>query len=86
MSTFHPQWLHQRTRHAAVYQVTDRLHDGRTLRVLSDEIASAVSGWLAELGVNSPLVDDFARAVRAGDWPAAHAFGDVLSVDVAVAA
>jgi hypothetical protein len=45
-----------------------------------------VSGWLEELGVKSPFVDEFARAVRAGDWPAAHAFGDVLSVDVAVAA
>ena len=86
MSTFRRQWLHQRTHHTAVYQVTDRLHSGRTIRVFPDEIASAVSGWLAELGVKSPLVDDFARAVRAGDWPAAHAFADVLSVDVAVAA
>jgi hypothetical protein len=86
MSTFRPQWPHQRTRHTAVYQVTDRLHSGRTIRVFSDEIAFAVSGWLEELGVKSPLVDEFARAVRAGDWPAAHAFGDVLSVDVAVAA
>jgi hypothetical protein len=24
--------------------------------------------------------------VRGGDWPAAHAFGDMFSVDVAVAA
>jgi hypothetical protein len=86
MRTFHPQWLQQRTRHATVYQVTDRLHDGRALRVSSDQIASTVSGWLAELGVTSPMVDDFARAVRGGDWPAAHAFGDMFSVDVAVAA
>jgi hypothetical protein len=45
-----------------------------------------VSAWLAELGANSPLVDDLARAVRAGDWPTALGLGDYLSVDVTVAA
>lgn len=50
------------------------------------EIATTVSAWLAELGVHSPLVDDLAHAVRAGDWPAALGIGDYLSVDVTVAA
>jgi hypothetical protein len=31
-------------------------------------------------------VDDLERAVRVGDWVAARAFGDQLSVDVAVIA
>jgi len=44
-----------------------------------------VSAWLAEVGAHSPLVDDLARAVRVGDWPAAHALGECLSVEVAVA-
>jgi hypothetical protein len=38
------------------------------------------------LGAHSPLVDDLARAVHAGDWPAALGIGDYLSVDVAIAA
>jgi hypothetical protein len=49
-------------------------------------IAATVSGWLAELGVQSPMAEDLARAARAGDWPAAHAIGDWLSVDITVAA
>ena len=44
-----------------------------------------MSAWLAEVGAHSPLVDDLARAVRVGDWPAAHALGECLSVEVAVA-
>lgn len=51
-----------------------------------DEIAPTVSAWLAELGVSSPLVADLARAVGDDDWPAAHAIGDFLSVDITVAA
>jgi hypothetical protein len=54
--------------------------------VPSDEIAATVSGWLAELGVQSPMVDDLARAVRVGNWAAAHAFGDTLGVEVTIAA
>ena len=50
------------------------------------EIATTVSAWLAELGVHSPLVDELARAVDAGDWAAALGIGDYLSVDVTVAA
>jgi hypothetical protein len=32
------------------------------------------------------MVDDLARAVRNGDWPAAYTVGEHLSVHVAVAA
>ncbi len=78
----------RRTSHTAgtVYQIADRLHAGRMVRVSSDQIAATVSGWLAELGADSPLADDLARAVRVGDWPVAHALEDFLSVDVTVAA
>jgi hypothetical protein len=69
-----------------IYQLTDRLHDGRIARVPGGEIAATVSAWLAELGTQSPLVDDLAGAVRGGDWPAAYAIGEHLSVDVAVCA
>jgi hypothetical protein len=75
-----------RSRVIAIYQITDRLHDGRTARVPGDQVGATVSAWLAELDVHSPLVDDLSRAVRAGDWPATHAIGDWLSVDVTVAA
>ena len=87
MSTFRPHWLHRRTQpaHEALYKLTDRLHE-RSTWVSTDEIAATVSGWLAEIGVESPLVEDFARAVRVGDWAAAHAFGEVLAIDVALAA
>jgi hypothetical protein len=67
------------------YLVSDRLHAGRTARVAVHEIASTVSAWLAELGAHSPLAEDLARAVRAGDWPAARGIGDYLSVDVSIA-
>ena len=50
------------------------------------QIATTVSAWLAELGAHSPLAEDLARAVHAGDWPAARAIGEYLSVDVIVAA
>jgi hypothetical protein len=32
------------------------------------------------------MVDDLAQAVRAGDWPAAYAIGEKLSLDVTVSA
>lgn len=69
-----------------IYQVTDCLHQGRTVHVPCDELVATVSAWLAEVGADSPLVEDLARAVRAGDWPAAYALGESLSVDVTVAA
>jgi hypothetical protein len=69
-----------------IYQVIDRLHEGRSVHVPGHDIAITVSAWLAELGVHTPLVEDLARAVDAGDWPAACAIGEYLSVDVSVAA
>ncbi len=68
-----------------VYQLTDRLHDGHVARVPAQQITATVTAWLAELGAQSPLVGDLARAVRRGDWPAAYAIGECLSVEVAVA-
>ena len=68
---------------AAVYRVTDRLRGERTVRVSAEGIAPVVSAWLAELGTHSPLVEDLARAARAGDWAVACAVGEQLSVDVA---
>ncbi|MGH3564157.1 MAG: hypothetical protein ACRDTN_20860 [Mycobacterium sp.] len=67
-----------------MYQVTDRLHEGRTVRVTGDHIGTTVSMWLAQLGAQSPIVEDLVRAVRTGDWPAAYAICDRLSVDVTV--
>jgi hypothetical protein len=88
--SFRPCWRHHRTLWAVptttIYRVTDRLHDGRTVDVPCHQIVTTVSAWLAELGAHSPLVEDLARAVQVGDWPAAYAIGECLSVDVAVAA
>jgi hypothetical protein len=89
-SAFAPRRRHRRAGRAVasttIYRVTDCLHQGRTVQVPCDELATTVSAWLAELGADSPLVEDLARAVRAGDWPAVYALGESLSVDVAVAA
>lgn len=82
-ATWRPHWPQRKT--AAVYQLTDCLHDGHTARVAAHEITATVSAWLAELGAESPLVDDFERAVRGGDWGRAYAIGERLSVRVAVA-
>ena len=69
-----------------LYRITDRLHDGRMVDVPCHEIVGVVATWLAELGIHSPLAEDLARAARAGDWPAAYAIGDRLSIDVTIAA
>ena len=74
------------TRVERMYYVTDRLHNRRTAQVPGHGIAPIVSAWLAELGAQSPLVEDLARAACVGDWAAACAVGDQLSVDVTVAA
>jgi hypothetical protein len=71
---------------ARTYVISDRLHAERTAEVSCEEIADTVSAWLAELGTSSPMVDDLARAVDAGDWPAAHSIGDFLSVEVTAVA
>ena len=68
------------------YQLTDLLHAERTARVSADGIVGTLSAWLAELGADSPLVDDLARLVCDGDWPAVRRIADSLSVDVAIAA
>jgi len=67
------------------YRLTDRLHAGRTVNVAADDINSTVSAWLAELGVHSPLVEELVRMVGDGEWAAAYAIADRLSVDVTVA-
>lgn len=76
---------HHKLPPAATYQLTDRLHAGRVVQVPADAIPVTVSAWLSEPGVHSPLVREFADAVGAGDWPAALALGDWLSIDIAVA-
>ena len=68
------------------FQLTDRLHVGRMARVSADGIVGTLSAWLAELDASSTMVDDLARVVRNGDWTAAHAIAEYLSIDVAVAA
>ena len=68
------------------YQLTDRLHVGRMARVSADGIVGTLSAWLAELDASSTMVDDLARVARNGDWTAAHAIAEYLSIDVAVAA
>jgi len=78
--------MHRRERRAPIYRVSQCLRDGRTAEVPGDEIATTISAWLAELGADSPLVDDLAKALTAGDWSTAHALADFLSVDVTVAA
>ena len=69
-----------------IYRITDRLHEVRTADVPCSQIVTTVAAWLAELKVHSPLVEDLARAVCAGDWPTAYAIGDRLSIDVSVTA
>jgi hypothetical protein len=69
-------------RTATIYQLSDRLHDGRTVHLTAEEIVTTVSAWLAELGASSPLAEDLAQAVRVGDWPKAHSLGEYLGVDV----
>ncbi len=65
-----------------MYQVRDRLHEGRIVNVPGPEIADTVAGWLADLDVHSPLVEQLAQAARVGDWAAARSIGDHLSVDI----
>jgi hypothetical protein len=79
--------MSRRAAHSSpIYRVTQCLRDRRTVEVSAQEIATTVSAWLAEFGVASPLVEDLAHAVRIGNWSAARAIGDYLSVDVTVAA
>jgi hypothetical protein len=68
-----------------IYRIVYRLHERRTAHVTADDIAATVSAWMAELGVHTPMSEELARAVRTGDWPAVHAIGRQLSVEVTVA-
>lgn len=65
-----------------LYRITDSLRTERTALVPGSDIATTVSGWLAELGIHTPLVDELAWAVRSGDWASAYAIGEHLSVRV----
>jgi hypothetical protein len=69
-----------------MYHVTDLLHAGHAVDLPGHDIAPTLSTWLAELGAHTPLVEELAQAVCAGDWPAAYAIGDRLSIDVTIAA
>jgi hypothetical protein len=83
-----PRLRHPAPRRGAAtttYRLTDRLHDGRTVHVPASEIVCTVSAWLAELGVHSPLVEDLVQALGSADWQRAHAIGEYLGIDVAVA-
>jgi hypothetical protein len=82
-ATWRAHWPLRKTR-TTLYQLTDRLH-GHMARVPAHQISATVSGWLAEVGAKSPLVDDLARAVSDGDWAAVHALGDCLSIEIVVA-
>jgi len=67
------------------YRITQRLRGGPTVEVPADAIAATVSGWLAELGADSPLVGDLQRAVRAGNWSRVRVLAEYLSVEVSKA-
>lgn len=69
-----------------LYQLTDRLHEGRTVRVPADRIEAVVTAWLAELDVRSDLVSELSCAVCTADWPTVGDIGERLSISVAIAA
>lgn len=64
------------------FRVSDRLHEERSVTVTAHEIATTVAGWLADLGVHSPLTQQLADAVGKGDWSTARAIADNLAVTV----
>ncbi len=70
-----PKWMvhwPQRRPTATIYQLTDRLHRGHVARVPAHQITATVSAWLADLGADSPLVDELE-------------LGECLSIEIAVA-
>lgn len=67
------------------FLVVDRLHGRRAEEVPGEQIAATVSTWLAELGVETPLIEALESAAQKQDWPAVYALGERLSVDVMVA-
>lgn len=78
-------WVARRPMTTTIYQLTDRLRNDHVALVPAHRITATVSAWLAELGVDSPLVDELERAVCAGDWAAAHALGECLSIEIVAA-
>ena len=70
----------------SMYHVNDQLHSGREVCVAADKVADVVSSWLAELGAESPMVEQLSSALAAGQLAVAHDIAAYLSVDVAVAA
>jgi hypothetical protein len=70
---------------APTFVVVDRLHGRRADEVPGEQIAATVSSWLAELGVETPLIDALESAAQNQDWPTVYAIGERLSVDVMVA-
>ena len=63
----------------ALYQVTDRLHEERTVRVPCNAIGPTVSAWLAELGASGSVAvfDDVNCGFLGGGRAAAET--DILS-------
>ncbi|MDR3660823.1 MAG: hypothetical protein P4L86_10565 [Mycobacterium sp.] len=70
---------------APTFVVVDRLRGRRAEEVPGEQIAATVSSWLAELGVDTPLIDALESAAQSRDWPTVYALGERLSVDVMVA-
>jgi hypothetical protein len=83
-NAFNVQALHvgHRPVPTPIFRVSDRVHEERSVTVAAHEIAATVAAWLAELGVQTPLVDQLDSAVSKGDWITARAIADHLSVDV----
>lgn len=77
-------WRQMRARRhpAPAYRVIDRLHVERSVNVTIEQISLTISGWLAEIGTASPLVDELSQAVAAGDWQRVRRIAECLSVDV----
>ncbi|MUM35218.1 hypothetical protein FZI93_27990 [Mycobacterium sp. CBMA361] len=80
--------IHWRHHSPAVttYEIVDQLHDRHAVGVTGDSVAATVAGWLAELDVQSPLVEELAYATRRGDWPTTPTICEQLSTDVMIAA
>ncbi|MGV0851327.1 hypothetical protein [Mycolicibacterium phlei] len=73
--------LRRRARRTPIYRISRCLGD-RGADVSADGIAPVVAGWLAELGADSPLVADLARAVIDGNWVTAHALAEILDLKI----
>lgn len=75
----------RRRRAVPTFVVVDRLHGRRADEVPGEQIAATVSSWLAELDVDTPLIDALESAAQSQDWPTVYALGERLSIDVMVA-